>query len=67
VAPGRPSGAAPAKFRPGRRQGRSGKGAGRRRGALGPTWGFGPSGEAAGGGRRRRTQMAAAVELAPAR
>jgi hypothetical protein len=67
VTPGRPAGAAPAKFRRDRRRGRSGKGAGRRRGALGPTWGFGPGGEAAGGGRRWRTRMAAAVELAPAR
>jgi hypothetical protein len=45
-------------------QGRTRGGA---RGALGPIWGIGLSGEAAGGGRRRRTAVAAAGAVAPAR
>jgi hypothetical protein len=45
-------------------QGRARGGA---RGALGPIWGIGLSGKAAGGGRRRRTAAAAAGAVAPVR
>jgi hypothetical protein len=51
----------------GRRQGRSGTGAGWPRGAPGPIWEDGPGGEAASDGRRRCTRLAAPEALAPAR
>jgi hypothetical protein len=53
VAPRRPSGAAPAKFRPGRRRGRSGKGRGGSLGRMGALGGRDLGAEAAGEVARR--------------
>jgi hypothetical protein len=67
AAPGRPVGAAPAKFRPGRRRAGRGRARGGVVGVLGPIWGVGPGEGATGGGRRRRTPMVVTVELVPVR
>jgi hypothetical protein len=61
VSPGWPAGAAPAKFRPGRRQGRSGKGRGGSLGRLGALGGRGLGAEAAGEAAPRWWPALAAV------